>query len=612
MMKLFEKLFPADAPAGNKFAKLTLILALLWIVPGILLFFAVMPMPELAVQIVLLAAMLLLIPYDLDPAAEQSPKNKWKPAVKLLFILLLGALFVPKLSFVWTAAGLLAVSLLAFPFSSCRKLFFARWACVGAAVGCFIAAQEAARAPAGSLFNPDPIFNESKSLIDPDCFPALVIAGIVLFAAGYLLTAMEHARTARIPLGKVFSPACRIVLGIWAVFYLLSLGFALTAEHRTEKTVAVLEQMFGRPLTAQGLKAMYLRDRKPDAAFWAKVESCIERITPTGTPIGPVHMIAGTPEGVYPKETLAEFKNYFDRLEPVRELEKLFGGKVPAMDHRMESGQLFNIRLRELNWCRDFCRKELWRIRFSLENNDLPSARAALVRMKNTADYLGEGSPMLICNLVMFACESYRMRGLELLLADGRVPDAELEQWIAGLERDEKALAAIAHEAKYAETTLINDFIDSTFTGRVVLPNGNKASLRLYPLRWLYPPLWEYFELDRLEILDYMGQKWDAPHPPGRRIMSTLWRPAVKIWSNRFLDQAARYRAMRALIRIELEKRRTGKYPDTVSGLPPDPFTGKPMRYRKGAIPVTEPVWDAAKKRFEENKVRAAEGIAVW
>ena len=355
---------------------------------------------------------------------------------------------------------------------------------------------------------------------------------------------------------------------------------------------------------------MYLRDRKPDTAFWPEVRSCIDQLCPEGTPIGPDVLIAEMPEGIYPAETRQQFKTFFEHSEPIRKLEKLFDRKLPARDHLMEPGRLANIQLVELNWCRDFCRKELWRIRFSIENGDLPAAYAALARMKNTAEYLGAGSPMVICSFIMFSCENYRLQGMELLLADGRVPDPVLKQWIVELEQAEKALPGIAFEAQYAETVLMNDTVEGIFNGQAVLDDGTN-SVRLYPLRWLYPPLWYYFERDRRQLLRFMGEKWDAPHTRGDGILSQYWKPAVETWANLFTRQTARYRAMRALIGIELEKRRTGKYPDTLENPPVDPFTGKPMFYKKGKMPLIVPVWDPALGRLV-SEAREADGIAVW
>jgi len=72
----------------------------------------------------------------------------------------------------------------------------------------------------------------------------------------------------------------------------------------------------------------------------------------------------------------------------------------------------------------------------------------------------------------------------------------------------------------------------------------------------------------------------------------------------------ARLRAQRALIAVELEKRRTGKYPAVLKDPPTDPFTGRPMKYRVGRIKY-------AVRKMEENTrtetvIRTADGVAVW
>ena len=68
---------------------------------------------------------------------------------------------------------------------------------------------------------------------------------------------------------------------------------------------------------------------------------------------------------------------------------------------------------------------------------------------------------------------------------------------------------------------------------------------------------------------------------------------------------------METLIGIELEKRRTGKYPDKLENPPVDPFTGKPMFYKKGKMPLIVKVWDPALDRLVPER-READGIAVW
>ena len=46
-------------------------------------------------------------------------------------------------------------------------------------------------------------------------------------------------------------------------------------------------------------------------------------------------------------------------------------------------------------------------------------------------------------------------------------------------------------------------------------------------------------------------------------------------------------RVLRGLIAAELQKRRTGTYPDSLDALPLDPFSGQPLKYRKGVCQVS-------------------------
>ena len=63
-----------------------------------------------------------------------------------------------------------------------------------------------------------------------------------------------------------------------------------------------------------------------------------------------------------------------------------------------------------------------------------------------------------------------------------------------------------------------------------------------------------------------------------------------------------------ALIGVELEKRKTGKYPDKLENPPVDPFNGKPMTYRKGLLTLNDPVWIGGREKFDNKAVRQAEG----
>ena len=101
----------------------------------------------------------------------------------------------------------------------------------------------------------------------------------------------------------------------------------------------------------------------------------------------------------------------------------------------------------------------------------------------------------------------------------------------------------------------------------------------------------------------------DSPEK-GPGILRKMFFP-LQSADKKIMVLTAWYRAMRALIGVELEKRRTGKYPDRLENPPLDPFTGKPMFYKKGKMPLIVKVWNPALRRFVSEK-READGIAVW
>ncbi|MBQ9338176.1 MAG: hypothetical protein IJS14_12870, partial [Lentisphaeria bacterium] len=434
---------------------------------------------------------------------------------------------------------------------------------------------------------------------------------LVLLLAGYLFSGLMYARAAQIPFRQLFGRGVKILWGCVAAVWLISLGMVFVNRIRADHAVKDLEKHFARPFSVQALKTFYTNGRKIDAAFWDKLEKKEDSTSKEWIKFEN-GQISGSPEGVYPPELLKEFDALMERTGTFRELEKMFDRPLPARDIEYQTGALAGVELPELNLMRQFCRWELWRIRFAVGKNDLPGALNALKRMKNASDYLVDKPSSLLAALVMIGCEDYRMRGMELLLAEGNVPETVLKEWQDELDRDDRKIPQIHFDTLYPEAAMAQDACQAVIYGDGGVYENSQAPIFL--VRWLFPPMWYCSALCHYEaIRRFQVRRFGEMPKIELHLLGSLSGNDFPVNVQRKFDQlSALYRTMRALIGIELEKRRTGKYPDTVADLPPDPFTGKPMRYRKGAIPVTEPVWDAAKKRFEENKVRAAEGIAVW
>jgi len=451
------------------------------------------------------------------------------------------------------------------------------------------------------------------------------VAGILLLAGSYLLTARFCALGARMPFEKVFNLPTKILLVLLALSYVFFLGSALAAHRRTENTVKRLEARFGRPLSAAGLEEMYFAGRKRDDGFWKRVEKLTYKIHEEWKDIDfYLHAESGAFTGTFSPDFLRKYRKFYENGRALSERENLFDAPLPADGtKRFVPGDLISVELRELNCCRDLCRAEQWRIRFAAEDKKLAGAYAALARMKNTSDYLGARPAWLISALVMTATEFFRADGMVWLAGNASVPDEVLRSWQKDLLDHDRDLDRVNSDALYAEAVSMDDVCRRIAHGLGLTRDERRFGDRrragavdgLYSLRFLFPQVWRFAADDRNILLSYFDVKkfGDMKQPDYRKgFLSKMLYPYGEGYQSRLDGLSARYRAAAALIGAVLEKRRTGRYPDALKEPPTDPFTGKPMFYRKGLIPVPETVWNGAKKQLEPPVLRQKEGVAVW
>ncbi len=576
-MKTFlKKLFFADTPAQGALTGITLLIASVWILPGL---------------------------------------------TGLYLFYCLRVLFgIWALLFVY--ALILQVRL---ALSACRRhwlLVAARAVCAILFIVCFLVLDGCLAARyellVGTVHGLDGTLAKITGPMDP-LLPA--VAGILFLAASYLLTARLYARAAEIPFAKVFNVPTKILLVLILFSYFFFLGGALAASRRAALTEKELEQHFGRPLSAAGLRELYLRDRRTDDLFWKKVKDLSGRIYAAWKDIDfYLHAESGAFTGTFPPEFLRRYRQVYESTKALSERAKMFDSPLPADGaKKFVPGELLTLDLMEMSSCRDLCRTEQWRIRFAAEDNDLPAAYAALARMKNASKYLGSNPAWLIFPLVMYSTETGRADAMLRLAGNAPVPDEVLKAWQKDLLDCDRDLERISFEALYAEAVSMNDVCHFIARGGT-MPGALWGSRSGYisgleNLRFIFPQAWLFAAADRNALLKYFkGRKiGDVKARPDRKgFFSMLIVPYGEGYQCRFDELSARYRAAAELIGAVLEKRRTGRYPDLSKTSPTDPFTGKPMFCRKGLIPVPEYVWDSAKKQFKPPVIRQKEGIALW
>ena len=415
------------------------------------------------------------------------------------------------------------------------------------------------------------------------------------------------AGTAGRSLRALFGKGAKGICGVFLLTYLVTLGMAFAAHCQTERHVAELEKFFGRPVTAQGLKELYFQDRKPDAAFWQKV-------TKLNEPVYRMPWVA-CPESEFTPAEFAACKRRFDNYAELRELEKLFSAAPPAYDRKLAAGCLFMEMMPDLRMLRNFCLYELWRTRFALADKDPAAALAAVKRMKFCRDYLAR-DPVLISALVLTAVEKHRLDALELLLSSGLLTEEQLLEMRKELAACREEMKKIHLHAVYGEAVGSMDVCHLFACGGTVRERGAERAIPgLYAWRWAFPAMWHVFTCSR-DVLAQAYKTEDFFHLPYREeravshFFPRIMLAGLRAGGRRFHALTDRYLAMETLIGVELERRRTGKYPDALKNLPEDSF-GEPLLYRKGKLPFIRRWWDAEKKQIEAKKVMV-DIVAVW
>ena len=458
----------------------------------------------------------------------------------------------------------------------------------------------------GNPWLPSRLFASAARLTVPS-----ILLGILCCLCGFKAFANAAGR----PFRAMFGKGAASVAGLFLLTYGVSLGMAYSAHCQTERHVAEMERFFGRPVNAQGLKELYYRDRKPDAAFWRKFEARNNEFCKYDFPDDPTAFLAPA--------DLADWKKQMEGSTALRDLETMFETEPPAFDRDFRRGNIAGILLPELNSIRHFCLWEAWRVRFAVAERNVPAALAALERMANARNYLARDPAIIVPAMVMIRTENIRLDALEQLLGSGLLTDAELIDQRDRLAEFRKEMPGIHARAVYGEAVEAMDICDMFIYGNPAIdPERNLTIPPFYPYRWLFPAAWYQFT----RIRDVFAVNYPVPDftriPFNRekeaRLKSTAHRAAGMLlcaWDaagNKFHSLTARYLAMETLIGIELEKRRTGKYPEKLDDPPLDPF-GEPLIYRKGKLPYFQYKRTAGTDQpYGEGKRITVDAVAVW
>ena len=437
--------------------------------------------------------------------------------------------------------------------------------------------------------------------LPPQCSAAVFgFSLLLIFAGGLLLTEMFAAAEGK-KLRSTFGPALLTLWGAFILWYFGTLGAALYASRGTAKVQQAVERRFGRPLTAEGLAALYRENGKPDAAFWArqeKLRDALPKVKVEADLFPEEHPTAfhalQLPDRPAP-ETLAWHDRYCrENRAAIEAWERCFDREPPPPEKRFARGGLVAVLLPELSVCRDLARMERGRLIRGLAAGDVETAWTCYWRMNNVTAFLRK-APWLQSSLTWMRLEHERLDWVEKMLASRLLSDARLEELDADFAALERAIPRNHRQALYSEAVFSQDIL-VMFADEPIEIDRARFFAPFAPYRWIFPQFWLHAALDRRNMLrsylqpDLAHGQGSVPQKPVF-LLSSMLLPALENIGYRFYALTARVRGMRALIRAEKYRRQHGEFPKTMTDLPEDPFTGRPLIYEIGPTEIVEIVW---------------------
>ncbi len=419
------------------------------------------------------------------------------------------------------------------------------------------------------------------------------LLGLVLWISAYLLGGKAQSIIVRMNYRKLFGKGVFSLWGLVVVSYLFCLAMAFRANSDYRRSVEELSEYFGRPMTAVALGEDYYGGRKPDAAFWNRLQDLkqeasdkfIVKVDGKELP-GNTMDILVIPDALMDDDVYAQWKAYLLGNENIRQLEAMLGHSLPPAERDFcDDKYLSDIQLEELAYCGKLERLELWRLRLAIESDDIVLAQRAWRNMENICDYL-KTEPFLLGSLFWIESEHFRMQALKWFIPWDKIEPEWLEAQAVKLAEVEGRIALAKRRAIYGEAvTHINKF-------RVFLAMdedvADRPLVKLTALRWFFPQIWWWLTNEAADMLkEYKSDELPkvSQDIPVDNFLKVWFSPAFDRFEKKFSQLAAHSRIMRGLIDAELRKRRTGRYPEQLDTLE-DPFRKQPLKYKIGRCEI--------------------------
>ena len=426
------------------------------------------------------------------------------------------------------------------------------------------------------------------------CF---ALVATILLAAAYLAYGGVMADFSRQPLRRMFTRGIRIQWGIFAAVYVVTLSLALWNTAGYHKAVKELEAHFGRPMTVEAVGKLYYEGRTPDDEFWKKVNEAVEADADNND--NDARKFDAHPFGIMPDEFYARFRKNISGNSTFETLEEMFNATIPPPLHNFTENTVLNsMEHWEYSAMRHFERMALRRIRIAIDDGDFNAAAKAISCMDNCNDFLHRDD-MWLSYLVRLSMVAMQFECYQKLLKSG----LPTEDWL--LERKEHLAQWEAQFNQQAKLIIYGEAVAELQLLNVLCKEPNllepiAKSMPFYPLRFFMPQIWWFWGKNAKGLATRFRADSFAQFPTectGNLFFDFFSGGNLASIDKRLLQATAQCRILRCLIDAEMQKRRTGAYPDTMETLT-DPFTNQPLKFRKGPCVVDEYVYEQIKNPY--------------
>ena len=449
--------------------------------------------------------------------------------------------------------------------------------------------------------------------LSPERWWLSYLAAVLCMALGGFFTVVAVARGTGASLRHAVSKTALALWGVFWITYIVLLGLALAQSHEVSQIHSMVQKRFGHPLSIEGLREYYQKEGAPDDGFWKHLQGIMGQL-PSELFIGDSLVrwsSRGVPDRLTP-DFLTAFEDYCaDNSAPLQEAEKCFDA-IPPMHEFDLSGSLQFVP------CRRFATLEMARLCVSLHRQDKDEALRTYQRIAHCASHL-QREPFLIGSLVWLNVENLRLNAVERLLESRLLTEEELRRIASDLTTLEKRISENHCQAMFTEAVFGQEALRDLETGK-----APGSVLAFGDLRFFFPQFWLLAASDKafilLQCLAKDFTQMEDPPPQSADILSKSLLLVIKPSGNKFRELTARVLAMQALLRAEEYRREHGDFPEMLSDLPTDPFTGKPMQYRYGIAEISEYVlqnsasspWEDIKMYEIGQEVRQAKVVQIW